>query len=112
LITARIKSWAIRRKMSEATWLWDMINLQRTISLCHGCATQKMPWRWQQKLHYAEMTRFHGSGHCDYCRKEKTVSLYQSTDTPYFTATEREHHLVAATQERDLVAVYDHRRVR
>jgi hypothetical protein len=111
-VTARIKSWAIRRKMSDASWLWDLVNLQRTIALCKGCATQKMPWRWEQKLHYQEMSRFHGSGHCDFCRSEDTVSLYQSTETPQFAAMERDHHLVAATQERARVAVSDRRRVR
>jgi hypothetical protein len=111
-VTARIKSWTIRRKMADATWLWDMINLQKTLALCHGCATTKMPWRWQQKLHYQELRRFHGSGYCDLCRKEEMVSLYESTDTPQFAAVERDHHLVAAVHERERLRVRDIRRVR
>ena len=110
MITKRIKSWTVRRQMANATWLWDMINLQKTLALCKGCATQKMPWRWQQKLHYQELTRFHGEGHCDLCRTETNVSLYESTDTPHFAATERDHHLATLTRERDMV-VNDYRRV-
>lgn len=108
---ARIKSWTIRRKMSDATWLWDKINLQQTLALCKGCSTQKMPWRWQQKLHYAEMTMLHGDGHCDYCRREALVSLYQNTDTPWYAAMERDHQLATAAQERDRALVFDRRRV-
>jgi len=110
-VVARIKSWAIRRKMSNATWLWDMINLQKTIALCTGCATERLPWRWQQKLHYQELRRFHGEGHCDLCRTETSVSLYESTDTEQYQKTERDHHLVAATRERERLIVTDHRRV-
>jgi hypothetical protein len=110
-VVARIKSWTIRRKMADASWMWDLINLQRTLALCHGCATQKMPWRWQQKLHYQEMTRFHGDGHCDYCRQETAVSLYYSTDTPYFAQMDRDHQLANAAQERDRALVFDRRRV-
>lgn len=110
-VTARIKSWTIRRQMADATWMWDLINLQRTLALCHGCAAQRMPWRWQHKLHYAEIRRFHGDGHCDYCRKEGPVSLYQSTDTPHYAEVERSHHLATATEERDRVLIFDKRRV-
>ena len=107
----KMELWRIRRKMSDATWLWDMLNLQKTLALCRGCATHKMPWRWQQKLHYAEMTALHGDGHCDFCRKEGPVSLYQSTDTSFYQAMDRDNHLIAAVQERDL-RVRDMRRVR
>jgi hypothetical protein len=107
----KMEMWRIRRKMSDASWLWDMINLGRTIALCKGCSTHKLPWRWQQKLHYAEMRTMHGSGHCDMCRKEDLVSLYQSTDTEHYQRIEGDHHLIAATQARDL-RVTDRRRVR
>ena len=110
-VTARIKSWTIRRKMSDASWVWDLVNLQRSLALCKGCATTKMPWRWQQKLHYAEMTVLHGSGRCDYCRKEDLVSLYQCTDTDFYQRTERDHTLATAAQERDRALVFDRRRV-
>ena len=110
-VTARIKSWTIRRKMSDASWVWDKINLQQTLALCKGCSTQRMPWRWQQKLHYAEMTILHGQGYCDYCRTEDLVSLYQSTDTDYYQQIERSHQLATAAQERDRALVFDRRRV-
>lgn len=106
----KIEMWRIRRKMSDASWVWDLLNLQRTIALCKGCATHKMPWRWQAKLHYAELTVLHGSGRCDYCRQEDLVSLYQSTDTPFWAAMERDHHLIAQIQEREL-RITDRRRV-
>jgi hypothetical protein len=107
----KIELWRVRRKMSNSTWLSDMMALQKTIALCKGCATVTMPWRWQQKLHYAEMKTLHGSGRCDMCRQEEDVSLYQSTDTPWYAAIERDNHLVAATMERDL-RITDRRRVR
>ena len=107
----KIELWRIRRKMPDASWLSDMLALQKTIALCKGCSTQRMPWRWQQKLHYAEMTIYHGSGRCDMCRHEDTVSLYQSTDTSWYASMDRDNHLVAATQARDL-RITDRRRVR
>lgn len=108
---ARIKSWTIRRKMSDASWLWDLVNLQRTIALCKGCSTYRMPWRWQQKLHYAEVLFAHGEGHCDFCRKEDAVSLYQCTDTTYYQQIQKDHALASAAQERDRALVFDRRRV-
>jgi hypothetical protein len=107
----RIRLWTVRRKMSNASWLEDMIQLKKTLALCKGCTTTKMPWRWEQKLHYAEMKTLHGSGHCDLCRKEDLVSLYQNTDTAWYEQIERDNHLVAATVARDF-RITDRRRVR
>ena len=111
-VTARIKSWTIRRKMSEASWIWDLVNLQRTLALCKGCSTQRMPWRWQQKLHYQEMRTLHGDGPLRLLSQGRDVSRSISRRTQlYFQRVERDHTLATAAQERDRALVFDRRRV-
>src|SRR5262245_15951036 len=103
-----------RRKMSNATWLSDMFHLQKTIALCRGCATWKLPWRWQKTYHYQEIRRYHGTGYCDLCRQHEDVSLYECTDTPHFAAMDedRRHYERARKQQQQAFAVTDSRRVR
>ena len=100
-----------RRRISGASWLADMSALKKTLALCRTCAW-KMPWHWQKKFGYEELRQFHGIGHCDRCRNEDAVSLYQSTQTEYWVKCERDRRWTAETRARDRAfAVVDRRRI-
>jgi hypothetical protein len=111
-VLGKVEVWRWQRRMSNASWLWDLMNLQKVLSLCSGCK-YKMPWHWERRLHYQEMRQFHGQGMCDGCRHEDSVSLFQSTDTVYFAQCERDRAFVRHAQARDReFTMNDRRRVR
>jgi hypothetical protein len=90
----------VRRRIGNASWLSDMVALRKLISVCSRCE-YKFPWRWKQKLHYAEFTPFHGEGLCDGCRHEGVVTLYRSKDDPWFETCERQASIAAAIDRQD-----------
>lgn len=111
-VLGKVEVWRWKRRMSNASWLWDLMNLQKVLSLCSGCQ-YKMPFRWDKRLHYQEMRQFHGHGLCDGCRHEDAVSLFQSTDTLYFAQCERDRAGVRHAQALDrAILANDRRRVR
>jgi hypothetical protein len=89
-----VQPWRWKRRISNASWLEDMIQLQKTLALCRRC-DWAMPWMWKRKFHYAEMTAFHARGVCDRCRNEDAVSLYRSTDTAWYAQVERDNAILA-----------------
>ena len=105
--------WAkVRRQgVSNAAWIADRVALQKSLQLCSRCRTT-LPFRWQARWHYAEFTQYHGDGCCDGCRRLETVTLYLSTDDPWFAACEAQARAAAAIKAQDAAyAVADKRRI-
>jgi hypothetical protein len=90
----------VLRKITNASWVSDMIALRKALQFCTGCEA-KMPWRWQTRFEYRAFTAYHGDGQCDGCRQDTAVTLYQRTDSPEYAAAERYDRLVQATRARD-----------
>jgi hypothetical protein len=106
-------NWAkVRRNgVSNASWIADRAALQKSLQLCSGCR-YTMPHRWQARFHYAEFTLYHGDGTCDGCRHLDTITLFLSTDDPWFAACEAQARAAAQIQAHDqALAVTDRRRV-
>lgn len=97
------------RRMSGATWLWDMMNLRKVLQLCSRCQ-YALPHHWEKKYHYAKWKHFTGINPCDYCKNEAVVDLFRSTDDPWYAECERNSRAVSATRARDAAfAVTDRR---
>lgn len=60
-----------------------------------------MPARWKARFHYAEFTQYHGDGVCDSCRRLETITLFLSTDDPWFAACEAQAQAAAHIQAQD-----------
>lgn len=111
ILGAPINWLTYRRKMSNASWIEDMRGLGKSLQLCSTCQ-YKMPHRWQATFHYSAFTLYHGVALCDSCRHEDTVTLYLSTDDPWFAQCETQARISAAIQaEERAFAVTDRRRV-
>ena len=101
----------IRRPVSNSAWISDRAALQKMLQLCSSCL-YKLPHRWQQTFHYAEMTALAGLGLCDGCRHEDVLKLFVSTDDPWYSACERQAAAASAIQAADRAfAVNDRRRI-
>ena len=70
----------------RARWVQNRIDLRRTLSLCRACEA-KMPWRWQKRWEYVELTAFHADAcPCDYCGETTSVSLFLPEEGDYWQA--------------------------
>ena len=100
-----------RRRISPSAWISDYAALQKMIQLCSACL-YKMPRHWTRTHHYAEFHLYHGVGMCDGCRHEDTITIFVSTDDPYYAACERQTRISRAIDEADRqFAMTDRRRV-
>jgi len=103
--------WAkIPRRMTNSSWVQDRIELRKMVQLCSGCL-YKMPWRWERRYHYEPFRAGHGEGTCDGCRGEHILTLYLSTDDPWYAQCEKQARLAQTITDDDRAfAVNDRRR--
>ena len=90
-----------RRKDGLASFLTNMLELRKTISLCHSCE-RKMPSKWLSRYNYALVYGFStDSTGCDYCRQVGSTNLYHAVEGPYAQEMERSRIYAQETMKRD-----------
>ena len=90
-----------RRKDGLASFLTNMLELRKTISLCHSCE-RKMPSKWLSRYNYVLVYGFStDSTGCDYCRTVGSTNLYHAVEGPYAQEMARSLRSVAETQKRE-----------
>lgn len=90
-----------KRKQGMATFLRDLMDLRKTITLCASCE-RKMPRRWTEKYNYAFVRGFQVEcAACDYCRLPDACNMYQAVDGKYHQDRVRMEQSVRETQEKD-----------
>jgi hypothetical protein len=90
-----------RRPDGPASFLEDMMQLRKALSLCWSCE-HKMPRKWLDKYGYSLVRNFHteASG-CDLCRNVTSTNLYVATEGTYNQEAERMERYVRETRARD-----------
>jgi hypothetical protein len=103
-IARALPLWQWRRTQGIATLVADLIQLRKTLILCHACE-HKMPRHWESRYNYAFVKGFHAEGSaCDYCRTQTTVNMYCAVDGAYHQEMEQARRSVAETQARERLA--------
>lgn len=94
-----------RRNDGLATFLRNMLDLRKTISLCHSCE-RKMPSRWLSRYNYELVKELSADNcPCDYCRNLDSVNLFVPGDGPYFAQYDLARRSVAETTQRERAAM-------
>lgn len=90
-----------RRTDGLATFLRNMIDLRKTISLCHSCEN-RMPNRWLSRYNY-ELVKHLSADECpcDYCRQTTSVNLFVAGEGEYFQNYDLGQRSVRATVARE-----------
>ena len=91
----------LRRKMANATWMYDRIQLRQPIGICPGCE-HRMPWKWAKKFEYEKVEAFHGAEcPCDYCREVTNVNFFLPGEGAVWKETEKAMRQTAQVRARE-----------
>ena len=90
-----------KRKQGMATFLRDLLDLRKTISLCKSCE-RKMPRHWGSRYNYSFVRGFYAEhAACDWCRLQDSTNMYMPVDGKYHQEMMHMKRHVDATRERE-----------